>query len=87
MCISGISLNFYVNSIKIKINSYTSWLNKDDGDTKSLDNTNVQRLVGYTSDRPRQTGRRLPTKLSNATNAVPVSNKSNDKFVLFCVTK
>ncbi|CAH8613020.1 unnamed protein product [Schistosoma intercalatum] len=45
--------------------------NGDDGDTKSLDNTNVQRLVGYTSDRPRQTGRRLPTKLSNATNAAP----------------
>lgn len=45
--------------------------NGDDGDTKSLDNTNLQRLVGYTTDRPRQTGRRLPTKLSNATNAAP----------------
>ncbi|KAK4475534.1 hypothetical protein MN116_000815 [Schistosoma mekongi] len=45
--------------------------NGGDGDTKSMDNSNVQRLVGYTTERPRQTGRRLPTKLSNATNPVP----------------
>ncbi|TNN11712.1 SH3 domain-containing kinase-binding protein isoform 2 [Schistosoma japonicum] len=45
--------------------------NGGDGDAKSMDNSNVQRLIGYTNERPRQTGRRLPTKLSNATNPVP----------------
>ncbi|CAH8616928.1 unnamed protein product [Heterobilharzia americana] len=45
--------------------------NGGDGDGISVDSSSVQRLVGYTSERPRQTGRRLPTKLSNATNPAP----------------
>ncbi|CAH8870183.1 unnamed protein product [Trichobilharzia szidati] len=52
--------------------------NGGDGDGVSVDNSNAQRLVGLTSDRPRQTGRRLPTKLSNATNPAPdMTNSTN----------
>ncbi|CAH8594361.1 unnamed protein product [Schistosoma turkestanicum] len=45
--------------------------NGGDDDTKPIDNVSVQRLVGCTAGRPRQPGRRLPTKLSNVTNAAP----------------